>query len=423
MPVTAVIGAQWGDEGKGKIVDLLASDSRIIARFGGGSNAGHTVVNEFGTFRLHSLPSGVFQPDSINIIGTGSVVDFQSLKSELDQLEKAGVPPVELMISNRAHVIMPYHQALDRLRDEARGAMRVGTTGMGVGPAYVDKADRVGIQAGDLLDPIVLENKLQFALEGKNRVLQNQYSAPGFEPSDLVALAAGWRDRFGGSITDTSARLAEAIENDESILAEGQLGVMRDIDWGTYPYVTSSTTFAAGAGSGLGIPPRLISDVVGVVKAYTSAVGEGPLPTELTGEAGGRLRELGGEYGATTGRPRRVGWLDGVALKFAAQVSGFTRLAVTKLDVLDSAETLKIAVAYEVDGAIVESFPLASQMSKAQPIYEEVAGWRADTTGARSWDDLPRACRDYLDRISSIAGAPVSLVGVGQARDATVRLT
>ncbi|HZT95465.1 MAG TPA: adenylosuccinate synthase [Chloroflexota bacterium] len=422
MGVTAVVGAQWGDEGKGKVVDVLADGCRIVARFGGGSNAGHTVVNEYGAFRLHSLPSGAFHAGVTNVLGTGTVVDFDSLGSELDALHAAGVPKPLLLISARAHVIMPYHRALDGVKDEARGAMRIGTTGRGVGPAYVDKADRVGIQAGELLDPVPLAQKLSVILEDKNRLLGERYHHPGFTLEAVLELTNSWRKRFGSVIADTDSVLSSALARDDGILAEGQLGVMRDLDWGTYPYVTSSTTFAAGAGPGLGIPPRYISDVVGVVKAYTTAVGEGPLPAEMAEGESTWLRERGQEYGATTGRPRRVGWLDAVALRYAARLTRFTRLAVTKLDVLDGLRTVRIVVGYEIDGETSDRMPLAHRLSRARPVFDEVDGWTEDTSSARCWTDLPHACRRYLDRISTIAEAPVSLVGVGSSRAATIRL-
>ena len=422
MPVTAVVGAQWGDEGKGKIVDVLAGRAAIVARFGGGSNAGHTVVNRFGTFKLHSLPSGGFSPTTMNIVGTGTVVDFDSLASELQALSTAGAPSVNLAISNRAHVIMPYHVALDQLKDASMGARKIGTTGRGIGPAYADKADRLGIQAGDLLDWDRFLDRLTSALAQKNRLVQALYDHPGFELSEIVERASVWRDRFSAMIRDTLPVIRQSLDVDAPILLEGQLGVMRDLDWGIYPYVTSSTTFAAGGGSGAGIPPNKISDVLAVVKAYTSAVGEGPLPTEMTGSDGDSLRDRGHEYGATTGRPRRVGWLDGVALRYAACVGGFSRLAITKLDVLDDLDTLHIATRYRIGTEVVNDFPRGSELEIAQPVYEEMPGWKQDTSSARCWHDLPHAAQRYLDRISELASAPISMVSVGPSRESTIEI-
>jgi adenylosuccinate synthase len=422
MPVTSIVGAQWGDEGKGKIVDVLAGDADIVSRFGGGSNAGHTVVNQFGTFKLHSLPSGVFNPATINIVGTGTVVDFDSMCAELDQLAGSGVSPIELAISSRAHIIMPYHVALDRLKDAALGPKKIGTTGRGIGPAYADKADRVGIQVGELLDWSRFRERVAVALEQKNRIINALYDHPGFDTTTVLERAAAWRDRFAPNIKDTMPIIRSALHEDARVLLEGQLGVMRDLDWGVYPYVTSSTTFAAGAGSGAGIPPAKITDILAVVKAYTSAVGEGPLPTELTGPDGECLRDRGQEYGATTGRPRRVGWLDGVALRYAANVGGFSRIAVTKLDVLDGIDPLRIAVAYQTDDGVVADFPIGTALESAEPVYEDMEGWIEDTSSITRWEDLPSAAQRYLRRISELAAAPISMVSVGASRESTIEV-
>jgi adenylosuccinate synthase len=422
MPVTAVVGAQWGDEGKGKIVDVLAGRTDIVSRFGGGSNAGHTVVNQFGTFKLHSLPSGVFSPETVNIVGTGTVVDFDSMCSELDELSTAGVSPIDLAISSRAHIIMPYHVVLDQLKDASLGERKIGTTGRGIGPAYADKADRLGIQAGELLDWNRFRERVAFALEQKNRLIRALYDHPGFETTAILERAAAWRDRFSTYIKDTIPIIRRALDADARVMLEGQLGVMRDLDWGIYPYVTSSTTFAAGAGSGAGIPPARITDVLAVVKAYTSAVGEGPLPTEMTGSDGDSLRDRGHEYGATTGRPRRVGWLDGVALRYAANVGGFSRIAVTKLDVLDGIDPLRIAVAYRTHEGVVQDFPTGTDLETAEPIYEEMQGWSEDTSAITRWDDLPVPTQRYLRRVSELAAAPISIVSVGASRESTIEI-
>ena len=420
MAVTAVVGAQWGDEGKGKIVDLLAQQSDIVVRFGGGSNAGHTIVNEFGSFKLHSLPSGALNPGTLNVVGTGTVVDFNSLSAELELVRAAGVSNVRLAISDRAHVVMPFHKALDRMKEEAMGSMRVGTTGQGIGPCYVDKVDRVGVQAGELLDLDRLEDRLGFLLDLKNRTIRHLYKGREFGLSDVMERMRAWVDEFGYCIQDTTRILAPAIAADQRILLEGQLGVMRDLDWGTYPYVTSSTTFAAGAGSGAGIPASSIHDVVAVVKAYTTAVGEGPLPTEIEGDEAETLRRRGNEYGATTGRPRRVGWLDAVALRYAVAVGAFTELALTKLDILDGAESIKIAVGYEIDGVPTDDFPHPSRLGRVTPVFETLPGWKQPAAGARSWATLPENAKRYVSRIEELAGVPVTLIGVGQERDSVI---
>ncbi|GAC1640016.1 MAG: adenylosuccinate synthase [Chloroflexota bacterium] len=419
MPVTAIVGAQWGDEGKGKITDLLASDADLVLRFGGGSNAGHTVVNECGEFRLHLIPCGIFNPTAISLVGTGTVVDFDFLEDELGQLERAHVPIDGLRISSRAHLIMPYHVLLDRLQDDARGSNAIGTTRRGVGPAYVDKADRVGIQVGDLLDLHVVRQKLEIVLPRKNDLLA-QYGHAPLDLGELVDRAGVWCDRYGHSIVDHVQLVAAALRDNQTILLEGQLGALRDLDWGTYPFVTSSTTIAGGGAVGGGIPPMRIDNVLGVVKAYTTAVGAGPLPTELHGVEAQDLRQRGGEFGATTGRPRRVGWFDAVATRYACLLNGFTSLAVTKLDVLDGLSTLQICTAYEIDGTLHDTVPAAALIDRAVPVYEELPGWQDSTATATSWDELPETARAYLERIEALVGAPIDIVSVGQARGETI---
>ncbi|MBV9280348.1 MAG: adenylosuccinate synthase [Chloroflexi bacterium] len=420
MPVTAIVGAQWGDEGKGKITDLLSQDADLVMRYGGGGNAGHTVVNRFGEFRLHLVPSGIFSPRATALVGTGTVVDFDFLSLELEQLSAAGVSTDRLRISSRAHVVMPYHLMLDRLGDEARGAEAIGTTRRGVGPAYVDKADRVGIQVADLLDPPTLRRKLCLLLPQKNRLLSELYGEPALELGDLLDRAEGWRERYGGLIVDQVPLVQEALDKDRAILLEGQLGAMRDLDWGTYPFVTSSTTIAGGGAVGGGIPPTRIDRVVGVVKAYTTAVGAGPLPTELRGARAEDLRERGGEYGATTGRPRRVGWFDAVAVRFGHLLNRFSGIAVTKLDVLDGMPSLCICTAYRRGSERFHTVPTAAVLEQVEPEYEEIEGWSEPTSHATSWDDLPPAAQAYLRRIESLVGAPVRIVSVGRDREETI---
>ena len=422
MTVTAVVGAQWGDEGKGRIVDYLAQDAGMVIRFQGGDNAGHTVVNERGTFRLHLVPSGIFNPRTCCIVGTGTVVNPESLLGEMEeQLASAGVSLDNLWLSERAHVLMPYHRLLDGLQEGARGGAKIGTTGRGIGPAYADKAARTGIRLGDLARPGYLRARLGLVLPGVNRTLAH-FGQPALDLEGLVEQATGWGERLGSRIVDTLPMIREAVRGGQSILLEGQLGVMRDLDWGIYPYVTSSNPLAGAACVGAGLPPTAITDVVGVVKAYSTAVGAGPFPVELGDEVGQRLREVGQEYGATTGRPRRCGWFDGVAIRYAAWLNGFTSLAVTKLDVLDGLPELKISVGYEIDGQTVQRVPDTPDLERASPIYETWPGWQASTRDARRWDDLPAAARAYLRRIEELAGVPIRFVSVGAEREQLILL-
>jgi adenylosuccinate synthase len=422
MTVTAVVGAQWGDEGKGRIVDYLARGADMVIRFQGGDNAGHTVVNEIGTFRLHLVPSGIFNPRTVCIVGTGMVVNPESLLREMEeQLAPAGVSLDNLWLSERAQVLMPYHRMLDGLQEGARGGARIGTTGRGIGPAYADKAARTGVRLGDLRRAGYLRARLGLVLPGVNRTLAH-FGQPAVDLDSLVDQATGWGERLGSRIVDTLPVIREAVQNGRSILLEGQLGVMRDLDWGTYPYVTSSNPLAGGACVGAGLPPTAITAIVGVVKAYSTAVGAGPFPVELHDETGAHLREVGQEYGATTGRPRRCGWFDGVAIRYAAWLNGFTELAVTKLDVLDGLSELRICVGYEIDGKVVEHVPDTPDLERASPIYETCPGWRGSTRDARCWDDLPAAARAYLGRIADLAGVTVRYVSVGPARGQLVVL-
>jgi adenylosuccinate synthase len=420
MPVRAIVGAQWGDEGKGKVTDLLAQEADMVVRYGGGGNAGHTVVNAQGEFKLHTVPCGIFNPRAISLVGTGCVVDFEFLTQELAGLRHAGISTDGLRISSRAHVIMPYHLLLDRLGDEARGSSSIGTTRRGVGPTYVDKADRVGIQTGDILDEDVVRQKLQLVLPQKNRILQELYGLDPLELADLVRSTQRWADLYGHLIVDQVPLIDQALGDGLRILLEGQLGALRDLDWGTYPYVTSSTTLAGGGAVGGGIPPMLIDDVFGVVKAYTTAVGAGPLPTELQHATGDRLRERGKEFGATTGRPRRVGWFDAVATRYACLLNRFTGIAVTKLDVLDGFESLKICTAYRIGSDLYTTLPSTALLERALPVYEELDGWRESTTTALTWGDLPEMTRIYVRRIEELVGAPVKIVSVGQSREQTI---
>ena len=418
MSVTAIVGAQWGDEGKGRIIDFMAQEADVVIRFQGGDNAGHTVINEYGKHALHLIPSGIFNPDTKNIIGSGCVVNPASLLEEMAGLDAAGVTLDNLWISNRAQMVMPYHRLLDELEEKARGKDTIGTTKRGIGPAYADKATRSGLRMGDLLQPDWLEARLDNALRTINRKLQILGGEP-VNGRELYGLLREYRNQLGHRIIDTVPMLRQALDADADILLEGQLGVMRDLDWGIYPYVTSSNPTAAFAPSGAGLPAGALNRVIGVVKAYSTAVGQGPFPAELLDETGDRLRDVGAEFGATTGRPRRCGWFDGVAIRYAAWLNGMTGLAITKLDVLDHFDELQICTGYRLpSGEIVtDTMPDTPLLYKVTPIYESWPGWRSDTTRARSWDELPGEARAYLHRISELAGVPIAFVSVGPERE------
>lgn len=418
MTVTAIVGAQWGDEGKGRIIDYLAQNADVVIRFQGGDNAGHTVINEFGKHALHLIPSGIFNPSTTNIIGSGCVVNPQSLLEEMASLTKAGLALENLWISTRAQMLMPYHRTLDVLEESARGKDTIGTTKRGIGPAYADKAARSGLRMGDLLQPDWLESRLDNALRTTNRKIE----VLGGEPLDeaaLYELCLEFKAKLGKRIVDTVPIVRRAIEEKQNILLEGQLGVMRDLDWGIYPYVTSSNPTASYASSGAGLPARAIDRVIGVVKAYSTAVGDGPFPVELHDAVGEKLRSEGGEYGATTGRPRRCGWFDGVAIRYAAWLNGMTGLAITKLDVLDTFDVIKVCVGYQLENGevITDSMPDTPLLNQVTPLYEEWEGWQESTANCRHWDDLPKAARAYIHRLSDLASIKVDYVSVGPERD------
>ncbi|MEZ4866151.1 MAG: adenylosuccinate synthase [Caldilineaceae bacterium] len=418
MSVTAIVGAQWGDEGKGRIIDYLAQNADVVIRFQGGDNAGHTVINEFGKHALHLIPSGIFNPQTQNIIGSGCVVNPQALLEEMAALTAAGVTLDNLWISNRAQMVLPYHRTLDALEESARGKDTIGTTKRGIGPAYADKAARSGLRIGDLLQPEWLEARLDNALRTTNRKVE-LLGGEAIDGQALYALCMDFRAQLQERIIDTVPRLRQAIAEEKQILLEGQLGVMRDLDWGIYPYVTSSNPTASFAASGAGLPARTIDRVVGVVKAYSTCVGDGPFPVELHDADGQKLRDIGGEYGATTGRPRRCGWFDGVAINYAAWLNGMTGLAITKLDVLDHFATLKICVGYRLpNGEVVRtSMPDTAVLNQVQPLYEEWPGWQSSTEGCRHWDDLPTQAQAYIERLSQLAGVKVDYVSVGAERE------
>ena len=423
MPLVAVIGAQWGDEGKGKIVDLLAEKASLVARFSGGPNAGHTVCNPYGDFRLHLVPSGIFYPHTDCLIGNGVVVSPAVLLQELEQLREGGVDTSRLFLSNRAHIIMPYHLLLDQLEEEAKGSKALGTTRSGVGPAYMDKAARTGVRAGDLLDRQELRYRIGSALEQKNAILTKVYGVPPLSLEEIYDQYCRYGERLAPFICETRPLVGQALQRGGLVLLEGAQGALLDIDFGTYPYVTSSSPVVGGAFVGLGLSPSntKIDFALGVVKAYTTRVGAGPMPTELLDETGELIRKVGHEYGATTGRPRRCGWFDAVATRFSVQINGFHGIALTRLDVLDTFASIKICRTYKLDGQIVDEFPSsAAALQKCQPVYEEVPGWQCSTSGLRRFEDLPPAAKSYVERLEKSIACPASIISVGPRREQTI---
>lgn len=418
MSVVAIVGAQWGDEGKGRIIDYLAQDADLVFRFQGGDNAGHTVINDYGKSVLHLVPCGIFNPKTKNIIGAGCVVNPQSLLKEMAQLESVGVNVDNLWISNRAQMLMPYHRLLDELEETDRGLDTIGTTKRGVGPAYADKAARSGLRMGDLLHPDWLEGRLDNALRTVNRKIELLGGKP-VDGRELYALCMDYVQKLAPRIIDTVPVVRQALKANDKILLEGQLAVMRDLDWGIYPYVTSSNPSAAYATVGAGLPAGSINGVVGVVKAYSSCVGDGPFPVELHDADGAKLRSIGQEFGATTGRPRRCGWFDAVAVNYVAWLNGMTSLAITKLDILDQFETLKICTGYRLPSGevVTDTMPHTPVLYDVQPIYEEWAGWNTSTENCRAWDDLPQQAQAYVRRLSELAGVKVGFVSVGPKRE------
>ncbi len=418
MGVSCIVGLQWGDEGKGRIVDYLAQDADMVIRYQGGDNAGHTVVNEYGKFGLHILPSGIFNEETMNIVGAGTVVNFDRMHSEKKEIEeKIGRSLDNLFVDVRAHLILPYHMALDGAEEGKRSEKdKIGTTKRGIGPCYQDKAARCGIRAGDLLNWEFLKKRLEANLQKKNRELE-YYGLETYTLDELLEKCAEWRDEFSSRIIDTTTVVRDAVENDRNILLEGQLGIMRDNDWGIYPYSTSSNPTAAGACNGAGIPPRSIKKVYGVLKAYSTSVGGGPYMTELFDEDGEKLRDIGHEYGVTTGRPRRCGWLDGVSADYAVYMNGVTDVCLTKVDVLDTFKTIKVCTGYMIDGEYVTHLPDTALQEKAKPVYKEYEGWMEDTTHCRTWSGLPEKLKAFILDIEKLIGAPVTIISVGPERD------
>lgn len=424
MPNVIVVGAQWGDEGKGKIVDFLTEKADVVARYQGGHNAGHTVVINDEKFILHLIPSGILHKGKMCLIGNGVVVDPAALIEEIKGLEERGVEVGKnLFLSKNAHLIMPYHMAIDRESDRFKGTKRIGTTGRGIGPTYVDKMARIGIRVVDLLQPEVFREKLKVNLLDINFLLENLYRIPRFDIEDIYSKYMGYAEKLSKYIADTDIIINSMISENRNVLFEGAQGTLLDVDHGTYPYVTSSNATAGGACTGLGIGPTKISKVLGVVKAYTTRVGSGPFPTEIRDSLGDKLRERGGEYGATTGRPRRCGWLDTVILRHSARINGLTGIAITKLDILDGLEKIKICTSYKYKGKIYEEFPKEINiLEECESGYEEVDGWSGSTIGIREFKRLPETAKAYIKRIEEILGVEVQLISTGQRRDELIQI-
>jgi adenylosuccinate synthase len=429
MPLDIIVGTQWGDEGKGRVVDLLARRADFVARYNGGDNAGHTVTVGEKTFKLHLCPSGLIHPNTVGVIGNGVVVNPATLLAEIQMLEKAGLPagPDRLRISHAAHLITPAHRALDAAQEAARGRGKIGTTLRGIGPAYTDKSARTGLRLGQMLEEAEFEEALSIHIESVNEVLSRLYEADPLDTGPAVREYLGYTRQIQPYIADVSTLLSSALATGKRILAEGAQGTLLDLEHGTYPYVTSSYPSAAGALLGLGLGVGCTERVIGVTKAFQTRVGEGPFPSELSGDLAMRLRGTGenpwDEYGTTTGRPRRVGWLDLVLLRYAVRINGLTELTLTKLDVLSGLPVLKICAAYESAGEIITELPFGpNNLSPFEPVYEELPGWEENLTGVRRWEDLPRQARAYILRIEELCGVPVSLVSVGPERDQVVEI-
>ena len=425
MSAFIVLGAQWGDEGKGKMTDYLAEEANVVVRYQGGNNAGHTVEVGEKQYKLHLIPSGILHDEKLNVIGNGVVVDPKAFFTEIDYLKEEGVKvtPEKLIVSDRAHVIMPYHKVLDKLKEKARGKNDIGTTGKGIGPCYTDKFERCGIRVCDLIDKEVFKEKLKDNIEMKNKYIVNVLGGEPLSFEEIYEEYSNYGEELKPFVKDTSVRVYNEIKEDKTVLFEGAQGMLLDIDYGTYPYVTSSNTTAGGVANGVGIGPNMITNAVGIAKAYTTRVGKGPFPTELEDETGEWIREKGHEYGVTTGRSRRCGWLDLVILKTAVRVSGLTSLVITKIDTLAGLDKIKVCTGYKFNGEIIDYFPASLEdLAKCEPIYEEFDGWDESVANARSYEELHPNARKYLERIEELTDTRISIVSVGPRRDQTMRV-
>lgn len=420
MSTVVVVGTQWGDEGKGKITDFLAESADVVARYQGGNNAGHTILIQDKKYKVHLIPSGIFYGSKICVIGNGMVINPAALLQEINYIHDNGFSTDHLKISDRAHVIMPYHITLDALEEEQKGENKIGTTLKGIGPCYMDKAARSGIRIADLLDPAIFEPKLRAMVSNKNRWIEQVYGSNGLDADHILEEYTGYANLIRPYVVDTSVVLNDAIDSGLKVLFEGAQGVMLDIDHGTYPFVTSSNPSAGGVCIGAGVGPSKIKQIIGVAKAYTSRVGDGPFPTELNDETGNRIREIGYEYGTTTGRPRRVGWFDSVVVRHARRVSGITGLSLNSIDVLSGLKTVKICSAYKHQGRIIDYYPASlSILNECEAVYEELPGWEEDISKARTLDDLPLTARNYVERVAELTGIPIAIFSVGRNRDQT----
>jgi adenylosuccinate synthase len=421
MGATAVIGAQWGDEGKGKVIDLLAEHADLVVRYSGGNNAGHTVINHLGEFRLHLVPAGIFNEQTTCVIGNGVAVDPEVLIGEMDQLEASGIDTTRLMVSDRAHLVLPFHRLLDRLEEERLAEHAIGTTLRGIGPAFSEKTARRGIRAGDLADREALLKKLEAALAYANLLITRVYGHDPLQLDEIFAKCMTWGDRLSGRIQQTELMINEALHEGREVLLEGAQGTLLDLDFGTYPFVTSSHPGASGAYQGAGIGPVRIERIVGIFKAYCTRVGEGPFPTELHTSEGDHIREFGHEYGVTTGRPRRIGWFDAPMARLSNLVNGYTSVILTRLDVLDQMETISVCTGYRLDGEVVEYPPSGmTVLLRCEPILEQLEGWQQSTNDFRHFQDLPDNARTYVHRLEELIGAPVSMLSVGPRRDENI---
>lgn len=423
MPAIAIVGAQWGDEGKGKATDLLGGDVDYVVKPNGGNNAGHTVVVNGEKFELKLLPAGILSPQAISVIGNGVVINLEALFEEIDGLEARGHDTSHLRISADAHLVAPYHQTLDKVTERFLGKRAIGTTGRGIGPTYQDKVARLGIRVQDLYDESILRQKIEGALRQKNELLVKLYNRRAFTVDEIVEYFMGYADRLRPMVVDSVRMLNEALDEEKVVLMEGGQATFLDVDHGTYPFVTSSNPTAGGASVGAGIGPTRFTRTIGIVKAYTTRVGAGPFPTELFDEMGEQLRTTGGEFGVNTGRPRRTGWYDAVMARHAAMINGFTDYFVTKLDVLTGIDQIPVCVAYDVDGVRHDAMPMTqTDFHHAKPIYEYFPGWTEDISGARSIEDLPKNAQDYIAKLEELAGVRISGVGVGPGRDEVIQV-